>query len=56
MLFDENEKIKGIESFDPEKCKIEVKKIEKFEDDEVSMGCSEGCWSGCIGTCRRFQH
>lgn len=56
MLFDKEKRFKGIESFDPSKCEMEKGKKETFEKDDVAMGCSEGCWSGCIGTCRRFQH
>ena len=56
MLFGNKKKSKGIESFNPELCKIEKSKKEKFRKDEVAMGCSDGCWDGCIGSCRRFQH
>ena len=56
MIFGSDEQLKGIESFDPEKCAIEVKKLDIFENDEVAMGCCEGCWSGCIGSCRYNSH
>ncbi len=57
MLFKKSQKAKGIESFDPERCKIEKeKKNAEFFKDDVAMGCSGSCWSSCIGTCRRSQH
>ncbi len=56
MLFREDQKAKGIESFDPERCKVEKKRNAEFLKDEVAMGCTDGCWSGCIGSCRRSQH
>lgn len=49
MLFKSNKELKGIESFAPNACQIESKKAQKFDKDEVPMGCCEGCWSGCIG-------
>ena len=49
MLFKSNKELKGIESFNPKACQIEGKKSQKFDKDEVPMGCCEGCWSGCIG-------
>lgn len=54
MLF--KTKAKGIESFDPEKCIIEQNKSQEFKNDEIAMGCNGNCYSGCDGTCRRFQH
>lgn len=56
MLFSKDQKKKGIESFNPSKCVVEREKKMDIIDDEVAMGCSEGCWSGCIGSCRRFQN
>ena len=56
MLFNEKQEITGIDSFDPTKCRMEAEKKMEFEKDDVAMGCSEGCWDGCIGSCRRFQH
>lgn len=50
MFLDKN-KFKGIESFDPAKCKIEKQKLSSFANDDVAMGCTEGCWSSCIGGC-----
>lgn len=52
MLFDNNGAIKGIDAFDPDLCSEEKDKLTIFVHDEVAMGCCEGCWSGCIGTCR----
>lgn len=49
MLFKSNKELKGVESFNPKACQIEVKKSQQFDKDEVPMGCCEGCWSGCIG-------
>lgn len=50
MLFKTKKQLKGIESFNPKKCKLEKEKQnKKFKSDEISMGCSEGCWSSCIG-------
>ena len=46
---DYTKQLKGIESFNPKACQIEGKKSQKFDKDEVPMGCCEGCWSGCIG-------
>ena len=54
MLFKEEEKC--IECFDPSQCKMEEKCNSKFEKDEIAMGCSEGCWSGCIGSCKYNSH
>lgn len=56
MLFDKEQNFQGIESFDPSQCEMEKKKLDAFDKDEIAMGCSEGCWSGCIGSCRRSQH
>lgn len=56
MLFENNDDIKGIESFDPNLCYLEKNKLTIFAHDEVAMGCCEGCWSGCIGTCRYNSH
>lgn len=55
-LFNSENIMKGIEAFRPELCSIEKEKLEIFERDEVAMGCCEGCWSGCIGTCRYNSH
>lgn len=49
MLFKTKKQLKGIESFNPQKCKVEKGKNKKFKADEVAMGCSEGCWASCIG-------
>lgn len=49
MLFKTNKELKGVENFTPSKCKIGTKDSQKFDKDEVPMGCSEGCWSSCIG-------
>lgn len=42
-------KFKGIESFDPAKCEVEKKKKPSFKKDKVPMGCTQNCWSSCIG-------
>ncbi len=49
MLFKTENNLKGIDSFDPEKCRVEKEKKQDFKNDDVAMGCSEGCWSSCIG-------
>lgn len=49
MLFKTKKELKGVESFSSSMCKIENKDSQKFDKDEVPMGCCEGCWSGCIG-------
>lgn len=46
----------GINAFDPELCSIEKSKLVVFEHDEIAMGCCEGCWSGCIGSCKYNSH
>lgn len=56
MIFDNKDRVKGIECFDPSKCELEKTRLDIFENDEVAMGCCEGCWSGCIGTCRYNSH
>lgn len=56
MLFKTKKQLKGIESFNPQKCKLENKKSVEFNNDNVAMGCSEGCWSSCIGTCKINNH
>ena len=48
MLFNKLKDIRGIESFDSSKCKVENEKQQQFKDDDVAMGCIEGCWSGPI--------
>ena len=48
MLFDKKKRVKGIESFNPELCEV--------DKDEIAMGCSQGCWSGCIGSCKYNSH
>lgn len=48
MLFKKTKGFKGLESFDSSKCKVEKEKIQNFKEDEVAMGCIEGCWSGPI--------
>lgn len=50
MLFKDKNNIKGVESFDPEKCQIEKERTMKFEKDNIAMGCSEGCFAGPIWT------
>ena len=49
MIFKTDKKIKGMESFDPTRCKVGNEKEKPFNNDDVAMGCCEGCWSGCIG-------
>lgn len=49
MLFKTKKQLKGIESFDPEKCLSEKEQDTQFKADDIAMGCSEGCWSSCIG-------
>lgn len=49
MLFKTNKELKGIENFTPSMCKNGNIASQKFDKDEVPMGCCEGCWSGCIG-------
>ncbi len=56
MLFDKKKRVKGIESFNPELCEVEKEKHEVFDKDELAMGCSQGCWSGCIGSCKYNSH
>lgn len=56
MLFKTKKQLKGIESFDPEKCRIEKEQVVNFIADDIAMGCSEGCWSGCIGSCKYNSH
>lgn len=56
MLFKTKKQLKGIESFDPEKCRVEKEQVIRFKADDIAMGCSEGCWSGCIGSCRYNSH
>ncbi len=56
MVFNKEQDFQGIEGFNPSLCEMEKKKLDAFEKDDIAMGCSEGCWSGCIGSCRRFQH
>lgn len=56
MLFKTKKQLKGIESFNPQKCKLEKEKNKQFSFDDVSMGCSEGCWSSCIGSCKYNNH
>lgn len=49
MIFRTDKELKGMESFDPKKCKVEKEKKPDFKKDDIAMGCSEGCWSSCIG-------
>lgn len=59
MLFSKKSKEDGmnaIASFDPSLCEVNEGVTNVFEKDDVAMGCSQGCYSGCIGTCRRFKN
>lgn len=56
MLFNTKKQLKGIESFDLEKCLVEKEKNIRFLADDIAMGCCEGCWSDCIGSCKYNSH
>lgn len=49
MKFKTNNELKGVKDFALSDCKINNEGAQKFDKDEVPMGCCEGCWSGCIG-------
>lgn len=49
MLFKKEKGIKSIKDFDPSKCQTSGVKVTTFKDDDVAMGCSQNCWSTCIG-------
>lgn len=56
MLLNRAEQLQDFESFDPGQCTMKRAKLVAFPKNNIVSDCSDGCWSGCIGTCRRFQH